>query len=251
MEEKELRDLKVQYACVGKEIGESGTPHLQGFVYFENPRGLSGVRKVCGRAHWEICRSPQQAAEYCQKDGEFWEVGEKPVQGERTDLKAVAEQVRNGASLREVAEKNPGMFVRYSKGLMALKMVMLTDRTEMPVISWLWGPSGAGKSRYAIDLGFTYYIKDGTQWWDGYDGQECIIIDDFDGKWPLRDLLRLLDRYPYQGQFKGGYVKINSPRIFITCEYHPSHFWEGTALQQIERRIRDIRLIQPSTEVDG
>jgi len=187
--------------------------------------------------------TPEEASVYCKKAGQFWEVGELPVQGKRSDLVAVAERVRSGASLVEIAEEAPGMFVRYSKGLTVLKMTLLRDRTEMPAVAWLWGPSGAGKSRYAVDLGFSFYIKDGTQWWDGYDGQECIIIDDFDGKWPLRDFLRLLDRYPYQGQFKGGYVRINSPLIYITCEFPPEGIWNGTELKQVLRRIARIRYV--------
>lgn len=83
-------------------------------------------------------------------------------------------------------------------------------------------------------------------WWDGYEQQEAIIIDDFDGKWPYRDLLRLLDRYPYQGQYKGGYVKINSPYIYITCEYSPSFFWRGNEFAQIHRRLSEIKHLGPT-----
>lgn len=184
-----------------------------------------------------------EASDYCKKCGDWWEVGELPAQGKRSDLVAVAELVRSGVSLVEVAEEVPGMFVRYSKGLTLLKMILMKDRTEMPAVTWLWGPSGSGKSRYAVDLGFSFYIKDGTPWWDGYDGQKCIIIDDFDGKWPFRDFLRLLDRYPYQGQFKGGYVKINSPLIYITCEFPPDEIWKGTELKQVLRRIQRIRYV--------
>lgn len=248
-EETSLRDLEVLYICVGKEIGKKGTPHLQGFLYYANPVRFATVASALERAHWEPLRgTPQQAAAYCQKDGDFWEVGEKPVKGARTDLVTVAEQVRSGASLSLVAAEHPGMFVRYSKGLTALKMTLMKDRTEMPAVAWLWGPSGSGKSRYAVDLGFSFYIKDGTQWWDGYDGQECIIIDDFDGKWPFRDFLRLLDRYPYQGQFKGGYVKIDSPLIYITCEFPPEEIWSGTELKQVLRRLSRIRFV-PGTKV--
>lgn len=106
--------------------------------------------------------------------------------------------------------------------------------------------------RQPVEKHKTYYIKDGTQWWDEYEQQEAIIIDDFDGKWPFRDLLRLLDRYPYQGQFKGGYVPINSPFIYITCEHPPDWFWGPMAkapltgdrsaneLAQMLRRIDEI-----------
>jgi len=250
--------VKAQYACVGKEIGKKkGVPHLQGFVYFVNAVRKTTVTSLLERAHWErMWGTAEEASDYCKKDRDFWEKGVLPLkQGKRTDLDEVAGQVRNGASLAEIAEEAPGMFVRYSKGLTALKMTLMKDRTEMPDVSWLWGPSGAGKTRYAVEAHDSFYMKDGTHWWDNYDGQKCIIIDDFDGKWPLRDLLRLLDRYPYQGQFKGGYVKINSPHIYITCEFPPDHFWSGTELKQVLRRIREVRQVSdtnvPDTKVGG
>lgn len=243
-EEKNFKKVTARYICIGKEIGKCGTPHLQGFVYFDVKKRLSTLKKLSERAHWEPSRgTPQQAAAYCQKDGNFWEEGEKPVMGARSDLAAVAEQVRNGASLQEVASENPEMFVRYTKGLTALKMTLMKDRTEKPVVSWLWGGTGVGKTKRATEINPSFYMKDGTQWWDGYEQQNTIIVDDFDGKWPFRDLLRFLDGYPYQGQYKGGYVKINSPNIVITCEYHPSHFWKDTELKQVLRRLSDITFL--------
>lgn len=247
-EELEFKRLEVKYICVGKEIGENGTPHLQGFVCFDQPKGLPGVRKVSGRAHWEITMgTAEQAAAYCKKDGNWWAEGELPVPGKRADLDAVALKVRNGACWEEVLDEHPGMLVRYSKGLMLLKTMVSLDRTEKPEVTWLWGKTGTGKTRTAVETNKSFYIKDGTQWWDGYTQQEVIIIDDFDGKWPFRDLLRLLDRYPYQGQIKGGYVKVNSNKIIITSEFHPTGFWlEGSSqLAQIMRRCTKC------TEVDG
>jgi len=49
-----------------------------------------------------------------------------------------------------------------------------------------------------------------------------------------------LDRYRYQGQVKGGYVNINSPFIYITCEHPPSYYWSGNELDQITRRLTSV-----------
>ncbi|AUM61742.1 Rep [uncultured virus] len=244
-EEKEsmLRKLPVQYACWGREIAPTtGRPHLQGYLYFPEKKAWGALKKIDKEAHWEAARkSPQANYDYCSKEGRYFEeIGVKPVMGARTDLQAVAEEVRNGASLQAIAEAHPGMFVQYSKGFAALKNSLMKDRTTKPDVTWVYGETGLGKTKLAVELCKSFYMKDGTQWWDGYEQQECIIVDDFDGKWPFRDLLRFLDRYKYQGQCKGGYVKINSPEIVITCEYPPSHFWTGSELAQIQRRITEL-----------
>jgi hypothetical protein len=54
----------------GKEVGELGTPHLQGYVEFKNPRSLNALKKMNNRIHWEKARgNRQQNIDYCSKDG--------------------------------------------------------------------------------------------------------------------------------------------------------------------------------------
>ena len=78
----------IGYLVAGREVGDSGTPHLQGFVVFTTRKSLIQVRGIIGaRIHAEISRGlPAQAAEYCKKDGDFIEFGTLPEgQGRRTD----------------------------------------------------------------------------------------------------------------------------------------------------------------------
>lgn len=254
---KILNEIECRYLVNGREVGESGTEHIQGYIEFDHPQRLAGLKKILERAHWEQRKgTPKQASLYCKKDGQWEERGELPKQGARSDLAKVAEQVRDGVSLRTVAETDPGTYVRYYRGLQNLKDIQSEHRTEPPIVTWLWGRTGSGKTRMATS-GADFYMKDGTKWWDGYTQQKTIVIDDFDGQWPFRDLLRLLDRYPYQGQTKGGYVKINSPEIYITCEFEPKHFWTTNELAQILRRISKVLYLNlngtevAGTEVDG
>lgn len=232
------------YLVVGKEKGANGTPHLQGYVEFCNATRGSAMRKLFGgRGHWEVRKgSPKQASDYCLKeDIEAIVYGEISKQGKRSELEDVSIAVLSRTPTSEIAETFPGTFMKYHKGIKALQQALMTERKAKPTVMWVWGTSGTGKTRMAVDANESYYIKDSTQWWDGYEQQNTIIIDDFDrGKWPFRDLLRLLDRYPYQGQTKGGYCHINSPLIFITCEHAPAHYWTGNDLAQIERRLDKV-----------
>lgn len=71
----------VDYMVFGREVGESGTPHLQGFVKFKNNKRFGGVQAFLpAGCHIEKCRgTAHEAAVYCKKDGDFSEFGSVPV----------------------------------------------------------------------------------------------------------------------------------------------------------------------------
>lgn len=236
---QKLIKWRARYHVVGKEIGEEGTPHLQGYFEFTNSKKWQTLKNFNQRIHWEIRRgTPKEASEYCKKDGDFLEIGTISSQGERNDLEDIKKKLDNKVPMIKIAQEHFGDFLRYNKSFEKYLMLSQKHREEPPIITWYWGLAGVGKTSIAYDKHKgNVYIKDGTQWWDGYSQEEAIIIDDFDGKWPYRDLLRLLDRYPYQGQVKGGYVKINSKFIYITCEHPPQFYWQGNALAQVKRRL--------------
>jgi len=231
-----------KYVVVGQEVGdEKGTPHLQCYIEWASPKRFETLKKLDPRIHWEARKgTAAQAADYCKKDGSFKERGVLSAPGKRTDLDTVGAMVVAGAPIAAVAAAHPGTFIRYGKGIVGLKAALMVHRTVRPSVRWRYGPTGVGKTHQAASLHGDYYLKDSTQWWDGYEQQAAIVVDDFDGKWPYRDLLRLFDCYKYQGQYKGGYVPINSPFIYITAEHPPSHFWQGTELAQVMRRLESV-----------
>lgn len=111
------------YLCFGRELGDSGTPHLQGFLCLPQKKRLAQVKQLDGlsRAHFEK-RSPRstpaQAAEYCKKEGDYDEYGELPgkKQGQRTDFDEFKEWVKEQPgrpSDRDVAEEFPSLWGRY------------------------------------------------------------------------------------------------------------------------------------------
>lgn len=116
----------VRYCVFGREVAPTtGTPHLQGFVVFNNARAFNAVRtRLRGRGHWTITRgSPTQASEYCKKDGDFVERGVLPAgQGFRSDLRQLQEWVdefivnnRRAPTDAEWARHQFAAFVRYPR----------------------------------------------------------------------------------------------------------------------------------------
>lgn len=238
----DVEKMGCQYMIYGYEIAPTtGRRHHQGYVYFENAKSFSKMKKLFPQCRLAKAKgTAQQNYVYCSKGGEFWEYGDMPSQGKRSDLDRVSEMVKEKKSLSEVARAYPSEYIKYHKGIRALMDALMEHRTEKPRVYWFWGEAGAGKTRKAIEeiCQGDYYIKDETEWWDGYHQQNTIIIDDFDyEKTNYRSFLRLLDRYHYQGQYKGGYLKINSPNIVITSDLAPSSYWSGNVLEQVMRRV--------------
>ena len=101
-------EVECRFVCYGKEVGESGTPHLQGLIIFDK-RGktLAGLKKVHPTAHWEPMKGTiDQAYAYCVKDGDVYERGEKPMnQVEKGECGKRSLEERWDAA-RKVASKN-------------------------------------------------------------------------------------------------------------------------------------------------
>lgn len=77
------------YLVQGKETGETGRRHIQGFGVLKIKKTLTAVKRIHATAHWEVARGTSlQAAEYCKEDGDFIEFGVPPVERQRTDLMA-------------------------------------------------------------------------------------------------------------------------------------------------------------------
>lgn len=62
---------KTQY-ILAHETGEKGTPHIQGYIEFKNPRTFSGMQKLFPRAHIEVAKgNKKDNFKYCSKDGDY------------------------------------------------------------------------------------------------------------------------------------------------------------------------------------
>lgn len=249
-----LIEIDCNYVVIGKEVGESGTPHLQGYIEFPNAKRLETLKNLHNKIHWEARKgTASQAANYCKKDKVFEERGEISRQGERTDLNGIGAKILTGASINEIMEENPGAYIKYHRGINAMKNATLSHRSEKPNTFYIHGVAGVGKTRSVHDKhdAKDIYIKNNNKWWDGYNQQKVILIDDFDPKgWNFKDLLKLLDRYHYEGEVKGGHIKINSPYIYITCDKHPREFWSGNDYDQFIRRIDTIQHMEKKCDTD-
>lgn len=121
---------EVKYGVVGKERGENGTPHLQGFVIFHAVKRFNAAKQfISPRCHLERARGTSvQASDYCKKDGDFQVWGELPDKaGKRTDIENYKDWVKSLDHMpteREIADEFPSLFVRYKANVLRLARLL-------------------------------------------------------------------------------------------------------------------------------
>jgi len=231
------------YLCYGREVGDSGTPHLQGYAEFKGRRTLSSVRSLIPRAHWEPRRgTSQEAATYCKKDGNFFEEGVLSQRGRRKDLEEIRDEIKAGATEVSIAENHFSQWVVYRRSFSAYRQLIMDGQRPVPRVEVLYGPTGTGKTRYVYHRHSTDLIWKwpGDQWFDGYSGQSVALFDDFNGEINITRMLRVLDRYPEQVPVKGAFVHFCPRHIYITSNAHPMDWFPDASRAHIDALLRRI-----------
>lgn len=250
-------DNLVRFIIVGKETGQSGTPHLQGYVEFTRPVRINRVKTLLGtqRVHLEAARgSAESNIDYCSKeDNDPYQSGEpgRQSQGRRTDLLAVQATLDQGGTMRDVAEAHFGTFLRMHKGISLYIELRTVPRDWRTQVVYVWGPTGSGKSRFVhadsqklCPQSVCWLPDQSLKWFDGYyGGTKGVVLDDFDGTAPITLLLRLFDRYPMKVPVKGGFQEWNPRIVWITSNYSLEHWYgnHGEHYNALLRRFDDIQ----------
>ena len=241
----------VSYYCIGSEWSSTGTHHFQGYLELSRQVSFSRLKRALPRAKLLNRRgTPQEAAVYCMKDGSFMEYGTRSSQGTRSDLNSVAESIVAGDPMSEVAAANPVTFIRYHRGMWALRQILAPDRTEPPEVRVFFGATGTGKSfrarQWLSDGPIYFHFSNQRGWFDGYQGERNCIFEEFRGQSDiaLPHLLMILDRYPARVEVKGTFTMFSASKIAFTSPFHPAAWYSAFGVHedygQLARRITSI-----------
>lgn len=229
---------KCKYIVYGLESAPTtGTRHLQGFVFFNDAKTRSAVKKIIGEAHLEFSKDDPKrgfssAIEYCRKGGEFFEFGDAPSGlKERGDASKDMWDSMKESAKKGMLDEIPSVFlVRYYNTFKAIRKDYMLKPADSPTVTGVWvqGEAGCGKSRYVRSLvGSDFYRKMRNHWWDGYQQEPFVICDDLDKfNVSLGGLIKdWTDRYSFTAEAKGGAMSIRPKLVFFTSQYAISDIW--------------------------
>lgn len=224
-----IQAAKTKYLVYGKEVGESGTPHLQGLVTFHSQKTMSAVKKClkCRGLHLEPMKgSFKEASDYCKKDGDVFESGEMPmdpkVKGE-TEKKRY-QRAWELAKQGDIEEIDADIRVRLYGTIKRIHSDYQPQPKSIDKLDfwWFYGESETGKSRTAREENPVHYLKRINKWWDGYVDQPCVIIEEWspDVVGALQQMLKeWCDHHPFAAEIKGGTTCLRPPKIIVTSNY--------------------------------
>lgn len=250
-----VKTVECRAITCGFEEGESGTKHIQGAIYFKNKKTIGGACKALGgRAYVDKMRGTwEQNLKYTSKDDNMLRVeGEPPQQGSRTDLAAVKADIDAGMGEHELWDVHFEVMVRYGKAMKEYLDIKRRGqrREHMTKGTWYYGPTGVGKSHAAFadyDPKTTYVKTLDDAWWDGYEGQETVILNEFRGEIKYSQLLDLTDRWPMTVKRRCREpIPFMAKHIIVTSAMHPGEVYQRSGdndnIDQLERRFDIVHM---------
>lgn len=304
------KGITVTYCAWCLEAGESGTPHIQAYLYLQHAMRVSAMKNKLKAKHiWGepakekeggtngidyILRRGDHADKPGLQVGPFTYGEEVAGPGEHSkdnSLRACCEEMKKGKRKRDLVNDYASIIVRHSRGLDSLYALLDEDRerkwmTECHIIT---GVAGSGKSHTAraeaeawikewhgkelvpgdkdtvVTHKKPYYLslpsKIGDKVWWGdqitsYDGQHCVIINDFYGHFSDGFFKNLIDQYPVQVEAKNGTRNFLAKKVWITSNQVWTNWWAKEFMantenkEAVERRITSVRVFNDKY-VDG
>lgn len=198
--------------------------------------------------------------------------GEEPsdsTRGKRTDLEAVYQLVTSGAYTKSEAllrdmetSVTIGQNMRYASAMFEAYAARNNTEHRINSVYFFWGKTGTGKSRLARkmakDAGMDLYelnISEGNGFWNGYNGQEAVIIDDVSSEelerspYRLTTFLRWFDRYASKVNTKGGWEPLRATLWFVTSNQPPEQWWPKAGAEHMAALSRRVTRVQHFAEM--
>ena len=163
---------------------------------------------------------------------------------QKRDQKAHYADVIRAAQEGTAKEEYPSEFLRYHGTITRMYKPKLASLDEYSAY-WYVGPPGTGKSRSARHQYPDLYNKLINKWWDGYDNEEVVLLDDFSKSNTMTgdSLKNWADHYPFRAECKGSSMMIRPKVIIVTSNYEIQDLWpdDPVLVAALVRRYKIVR----------
>lgn len=245
---KSLGDYITRGEAALETCPDTGREHLQGRITYKSAHRRPYMKKQNPKAHWEPTKLIHDWTYGHKKDSSLvWQVDNRR-QGHRKDLEELKLAVEEGKGELECFESHFGTMVRYGRGVERYRSLLSAKQRKAHCETFVfWGSAGVGKSEYVAKRWPEAYElcpdEKGAIWWDGYDNQETVVLNDYRGDWmKYHCLLRLLDWHgKYRASFKGGSKWLTNVKTFVftSCE-SPAAWYPYKYDSQLHRRLHNV-----------
>jgi len=236
-----IRDkIAVEYLLICKENHQDGTPHLHALAICKKKyqSEVATCLDVAGyHGNYQTARDTDQVRDYIMKyDTEPYVYGLYQSNNQSAVQKrALQNKLILSKPLNELVDEGIVHLSQYKQYAEAIKAYTL-DSIKVPDYMpkkciWIFGETGVGKSRYIRDNHpGACYFKPQNKWWDGYNGEKVILIDDFDHSgYGLGHYLKIwADCYSFNAEVKGNTIRPVYDTFYITSQYLPEQIWKPT-----------------------
>lgn len=246
---KELPHIRA--FLIGFEIGEQGTPHIQGVFQFKHLKRFSTLRNYFKNNHIEQIHDLKASIEYCKKTGDYMEYGELVGQGQRTDIELFTQAIIDGYSDIELLTEFPAQTQRYLNNIDKIRQIVLADyyqknlRYNLKVI-FISGDAGVGKTRYIYErhnIADIYRVCSYENPFDNYKSQKILVLDEYNNQLNIQLLLNILDIYPLLLPARYNDKWACYEQVYVVSNYDFDELfgiYDDTIYQAIKRRFNLI-----------
>lgn len=245
------------------ERGKEGTNHWQFVMHFSSPRAFTAIRKQFPLCHLEIARVITRAVNYCRKTDSRvegpWTFGDQPLGGSGSAQTENWDEWYELAKQGRISEIPPQIQIKYFANLDKIRCrnIIKVDQPNVRGV-WICGLPGVGKSHWVrkVLADDSYYPKPANKWWDGYTGQDYVVLEDLDhdtAKFMPHHLKIWADKWSFVAEAKGTAAFPCNRWFVATSNYTMQELFGNldSALQNaLYRRFHRYTMVDRDTFVD-
>ena len=235
---KNMGDDALYLIISDEDHTQDGQLHWHCLITFKNQRVMP---RITSTTHWEPVKNRSSIRQYCLDKGpNYYEIGDLTVDSaNQDDWNSFVDFAKHHCGAEMINSPFSKMYAKYREfagecfnTFMELSCIDGELQNE-----WYWGAPGTGKTRKAWDDNPKMYIKALNKWWDGYKGEDVVLLDDWDPKHDclVSYLKNWADRYPFRCECKGTSMMARPKKLIVTSNY---------PIEQCFNNIEDVEAIK-------